>query len=68
MRGDELERADIDGLAVQDDVSALDLGTVKAWALIVRLAVAEYLGLDPELNQRARRSVEELVSDPLLYN
>jgi hypothetical protein len=28
----------------------LDLDTIKAWALIVRLTVAEYLGLDPELN------------------
>ncbi len=47
---------------MQDDASALDLGTVKGWALIVRVAVAEYLGLDPELNARARRSVGELVS------
>ncbi|GAA5868315.1 hypothetical protein JCM1840_005633 [Sporobolomyces johnsonii] len=32
-----------------DDASALDLPTIKAWALIVRLTVAEYLGLDPTI-------------------
>ncbi|GAA5846499.1 hypothetical protein JCM3766R1_002510 [Sporobolomyces carnicolor] len=36
---------------IQDDASALDLDTIKSWALIVRLTVAEYLGLDPELSQ-----------------
>ncbi|GAA5941807.1 uncharacterized protein JCM15063_000779 [Sporobolomyces koalae] len=32
-----------------DDATALDLDTIKAWALILRLTVAEYLGLDPQL-------------------
>ncbi|GAA5886313.1 hypothetical protein JCM3774_002964, partial [Rhodotorula dairenensis] len=32
---------------IKDDAAALDLGTIKAWALILRLTVAEYLGLDP---------------------
>ncbi|GJN88459.1 hypothetical protein Rhopal_001425-T1 [Rhodotorula paludigena] len=32
---------------IADDASALDLPTIKAWSLIVRLTVAEYLGLDP---------------------
>lgn len=35
---------------LQDDVTALDLPTIKAWSLIVRLTVAEYLGLDPSIN------------------
>ncbi|KAM0753723.1 hypothetical protein T439DRAFT_310525 [Meredithblackwellia eburnea MCA 4105] len=34
---------------IGDDVTALDLPTIKAWAMIVRLTVAEYLGLDPLL-------------------
>lgn len=49
---------------IRDDASALDLPTIKAWALIVRLTVAEYLGLDPELGSRARRGKGELVSRP----
>ncbi|GAA5900524.1 uncharacterized protein JCM6883_002871 [Sporobolomyces salmoneus] len=36
---------------IADDATALDLDTIKAWALIMRLTVAEYLGLDPELNR-----------------
>ncbi|KAI5480945.1 glutaminyl-peptide cyclotransferase [Pseudohyphozyma bogoriensis] len=32
---------------IRDDASALDYPTIKAWALIVRLTVAEYLGLAP---------------------
>ncbi|GAA5953993.1 hypothetical protein JCM3765_000717 [Sporobolomyces pararoseus] len=39
-----------------DDASALDLDTIKAWALIIRLTVAEYLGLDPELNKDSNSS------------
>ncbi|GAA6026923.1 hypothetical protein JCM8097_005965 [Rhodosporidiobolus ruineniae] len=49
-----------------DDANALDLPTIKAWALIVRLTVAEYLGLDPalegvdEMSRRIRRDAGEL--------
>ena len=62
----------------QDDVTALDLPTIKAWALIVRLAVAEYLGLGPaptsaynnedndKYTGRRMRSVSELVSQSLV--
>ncbi|GAA94183.1 hypothetical protein E5Q_00831 [Mixia osmundae IAM 14324] len=32
---------------LRDDASGLDLPTIHAWALIVRLATAEYLGLSP---------------------
>lgn len=51
----------------QDDVSALDLPTIKAWCLILRLTIAEYLGLDPMLasekaDGNARRRADELVS------
>ncbi|GAA5970171.1 hypothetical protein JCM11641_000299 [Rhodosporidiobolus odoratus] len=51
-----------------DDASALDLPTIKAWALIVRLTVAEYLGLDPalegvdEMSRRLRRDQGDLAS------
>ncbi|BGP13990.1 hypothetical protein JCM10213v2_001928 [Rhodosporidiobolus nylandii] len=51
---------------IKDDASALDLPTIKAWSLIVRLTVAEYLGLDPalegqdEMQRRARRDRGEL--------
>ncbi|KDE06660.1 hypothetical protein MVLG_03010 [Microbotryum lychnidis-dioicae p1A1 Lamole] len=31
-----------------DNVDALHLPTIKAWALIIRLVTVEYLGLDPE--------------------
>ncbi|GAA6001004.1 hypothetical protein JCM10207_007370 [Rhodosporidiobolus poonsookiae] len=53
---------------MRDDASALDLPTIKAWSLIVRLTVAEYLGLDPaldgvdEMQRRAKRDRGELVS------
>ncbi|GAA5862096.1 hypothetical protein JCM8547_007738, partial [Rhodosporidiobolus lusitaniae] len=49
-----------------DDASALDLPTIKAWALVVRLTVAEYLGLDPalagvdEMSRREKRDRGEL--------
>ncbi|KAH8928372.1 hypothetical protein BT69DRAFT_562088 [Atractiella rhizophila] len=47
---------------IEDDASALDYETVKAWALITRLVVAEYLGLaPPEEGVRIVRSVHELV-------
>lgn len=37
----------------------MDLDTIKAWALIVRLTVAEYLGLDPELTRaKEERGIE----------
>ncbi|GAA5833330.1 hypothetical protein JCM11251_005206 [Rhodosporidiobolus azoricus] len=51
---------------IRDDASALDLPTIKAWALIVRLTVAEYLGLDPalegvdEMSRRIKRDEGEL--------
>ena len=50
-------------------MTALDLDTIKAWALIVRLTVAEYLGLDPSLGastaigDRIRSNVEDSNSD-----
>ncbi|GAA5978035.1 hypothetical protein JCM10908_004204 [Rhodotorula pacifica] len=52
---------------INDDASALDLPTIKAWALILRLTVAEYLGLDPEAglpnaNDKRRQDRNELVS------
>jgi glutaminyl-peptide cyclotransferase len=37
---------------VQDDASALDLPTIRAWCLILRLTLSEYLGLGP-LNSTA---------------
>lgn len=56
----------------QDDAAALDLPTIKAWALILRLTVAEYLGLDPNAslanaNDQRRRDRAELVSYPLPF-
>ncbi|KAK4698470.1 glutaminyl-peptide cyclotransferase, partial [Phenoliferia sp. Uapishka_3] len=53
---------------IADDATALDLPTIKAWALIVRLTVAEYLGLDPALNgqaERHRRATEDLTFELL---
>lgn len=53
----------------------LDLPTIKAWTLLIRLTIAEYLGLDPELASAeadvkgvdtARRRTE-LVSSPLAF-
>lgn len=40
----------------QDDADILDLPTIKAWALILRLTVAEYLGLDPTISQEDRKA------------
>ncbi|BGP53912.1 hypothetical protein JCM8202_006105 [Rhodotorula sphaerocarpa] len=50
---------------IRDDATALDLPTLKAWSLIVRLTVAEYLGLDPEgpvpnANKKRKRDPSEL--------
>lgn len=49
--------------AFQDDANALDLPTIKAWAMIIRLTIAEYLGLDPKLlssvGQVAKMAVED---------
>lgn len=43
----------------------LDLDTIKAWAMILRLTVAEYLGLDPDISSTVhKRNVTELVSSP----
>lgn len=50
----------------------LDLPTIRAWTLLIRLTVAEYLGLDPELatgesdikQDGAARRRTELVSLP----
>jgi glutaminyl-peptide cyclotransferase len=50
----------------QDDATALDLPTIRAWCLIVRLTVAEYLGLGPgngtvSMSNHLRRGEDELV-------
>ena len=45
---------------LKDDKSALDLDTIKAWALIVRLTVAEYLGLDPAIKEKSKRKEERV--------
>ncbi|GAA5980885.1 hypothetical protein JCM5350_003741 [Sporobolomyces pararoseus] len=48
---------------LEDDSSTLDLDTIKAWALIIRLTVAEYLGLDPEIQRRPTENKrQELIS------
>jgi len=53
----------------------LDLPTIKAWTLLIRLTIAEYLGLDPALasaeedgkrDDTARRRTE-LVSLPVAF-
>ncbi|GAA6059423.1 hypothetical protein JCM10212_003655 [Sporobolomyces blumeae] len=44
---------------IADDASALDYPTIKAWALIVRLTVAEYLGLEPKLDKRGSGEAED---------
>ncbi|GAA5835348.1 hypothetical protein JCM9279_004515 [Rhodotorula babjevae] len=49
---------------IKDDADALDLPTVKAWALIIRLAVAEYLGLDPSAPIPNLNSPTEVKRDP----
>ncbi|POY76648.1 hypothetical protein BMF94_0240 [Rhodotorula taiwanensis] len=51
---------------IRDAATALDLPTIKAWALILRLTVAEYLGLDPSIppanaNKKRKRDRSELV-------
>ncbi|PRQ73924.1 hypothetical protein AAT19DRAFT_15491 [Rhodotorula toruloides] len=51
---------------IKDDASALDLPTIKAWALILRLTVAEYLGLDPTgrlQNANVKRNKGELFDE-----
>ncbi|KPV75971.1 uncharacterized protein RHOBADRAFT_43403 [Rhodotorula graminis WP1] len=49
---------------IKDDADALDLPTIKAWALIIRLAVAEYLGLDPSAPIPNLNSPTEVKRDP----
>ena len=49
---------------MQDNADALDLPTVKAWSLIVRLAVAEYLGLDPSAPIPNLNTPTEVKRDP----
>ena len=41
---------------VQDDATALDLPTLRAWNLILRVFFAEYLGLRPDLSKREEPS------------
>jgi hypothetical protein len=36
----------------QDDATALDMPTLRAWNLIFRVFFAEYLGLRPESSKR----------------
>ena len=64
--------------ANQDDATALDLPTLRAWNLILRVFFAEYLGLRPESLKRevpspatdvppvVRKSVSELVRSLVL--
>ncbi|GAA5825448.1 hypothetical protein JCM3770_000811 [Rhodotorula araucariae] len=49
---------------IKDDASALDLATMKAWSLILRLTVAEYLGLDPRAPIPNLNSATEVRRDP----
>lgn len=43
---------------LKDDASALDLATMRRWNLILRVLMAEYLNLRPEVT--SRRSTDEL--------
>jgi hypothetical protein len=64
----------------QDDATALDLPTLRAWNLILRVFFAEYLGLRPELLRRSepssptypsppvRKSDHELVRHPFVFS
>jgi len=46
---------------LQDDATALDPSTMRQWNLIMRVFMAGYLNLIPELTPHAGRSHEELV-------
>ncbi|KAI0081210.1 hypothetical protein K474DRAFT_1703956 [Panus rudis PR-1116 ss-1] len=56
---------------LKDDASALDIPTMRRWNLILRVFMAEYLGLRPDESKRSvresapavQRSNEELASD-----
>ncbi|KAK4058670.1 hypothetical protein OIO90_000114 [Microbotryomycetes sp. JL221] len=54
---------------IKDDASALDLNTIKAWTLIIRITIAEYLGLDPSvgpeiaIGDRIRSTVDPASND-----
>lgn len=59
-------------LIVQDDVTALDVPTMRRWNLILRVFVSEYLGLRPKIASKSdssdaveemRRVADELVRD-----
>lgn len=39
---------------VQDDATALDLDTMKRWNMLMRIFMSEYLGLQPEAEQKSR--------------
>jgi hypothetical protein len=49
----------------QDDATALDLPTLRAWNLILRAFFAEYLGLRPELLRRSEPSSPTYPSPPV---
>lgn len=44
---------------LSDDVTALDYPTMHAWCMILRLTVAEYLGLDPLHARNKQREVQQ---------
>lgn len=60
-------------VGIQDDASVLHLPTIRAWCMILRVTLAEYLGLEPTIGdtvasgdsvkvRRRSLSEEELVS------
>ncbi|KAM0792487.1 hypothetical protein ACM66B_005159 [Microbotryomycetes sp. NB124-2] len=51
---------------LKDDASALDLDTIKAWTLIIRVTLAEYLGLDPAQGDQVAIGdrVRSVIEDP----
>ena len=49
----------------QDDASALDLPTLRAWNLIFRVFFAEYLGLRPESSKRDEPSPSRDYAPPV---
>jgi hypothetical protein len=70
----------IGGVHAQDDATILDLPTMRAWNLILRVFFVEYLGLGPDLSKReepssptnpfapVRKSDSELVRSPYLLS
>lgn len=55
-------------LILQDDMTVLDISTMRRWNLVMRVFVSEYLNLQPQLNpiqtkhEHVKRFESELVS------